>query len=95
MPYAPAARDAAYAHVVAGNVAIQSTAPPDVKATVPVAVPGSPVSVRLDVLPTATLGGSALAVNDVSAVTVSAVVALELIHTTPPERAPEKYATIG
>ena len=76
--YVPAASVVDVPQLVNGNGAVQSVETADVKVTVPVAPPGSPLSVRVALLPKETLAGVALAVNDVpAAVTVNDAWAVE------------------
>jgi hypothetical protein len=76
--YVATARVVKVEQSVAGSIAVQSVFPPDVKATVPVAVPAKPVSASVDAVPNATLDGVALAANEgVACVTVSDVDAVE------------------
>jgi hypothetical protein len=64
--------------LVAGSVAAHSMVTPDVKDTVPEALPVSPLSASTDLFPKVTVAGVALAVNDVAACpTVRLVVAVD------------------
>jgi hypothetical protein len=57
---------------------MHSVVDPEANVTVPVALPGRPLSARVELVPNGTLEGVALAVNDVAAaVTVRLVVAVE------------------
>jgi hypothetical protein len=76
--YMPVARLADVVQPMAGRIIAQSVEPPEVKVTVPTALPTRPLSARVELFPNETLAGVALAVNDVlAAVTTSAVVAVE------------------
>jgi hypothetical protein len=71
---------------VTGSIAAHSVEPPDVKVTVPVAAPGSPLSESDDVLPNEILDGVAAAVKLVgSGETVNEVVAVDPALRPPPE----------
>jgi hypothetical protein len=84
--YVPASSVDDVAQLVTGSVAAHSVEPPDVKVTVPVAAPGSPLSESDDVLPNEILGGVAAAVKFVgSGDTVNEVVAVDPALRPPPE----------
>jgi hypothetical protein len=63
----PPASDVEVAQLVDGSVAVHRVVRPEINATVPVASLGRPDSDRVELVPYATLGGVALAVNDVAA----------------------------
>jgi hypothetical protein len=65
--YVPGTKLADVAQLAAGSVATHSVAPPEVKVTVPVAVPESPETESVSLAPNAMLDGDADSVIDVEA----------------------------